>query len=201
MFACLFTITSMQAVYIIGFVLLLAYITLTGYNLLWLLHPKVGNLERILSGCHRRSNKSMDALDCPRPVTKDYVPQIRLDMYYDKKARDFSLLMKLLAEQSSGLAQAFRILCVFDKHFQRLWKPRDNKIVVQRPLINTFTLCPEDKGTIVERENSNYSWIMNFTFLIEGKSKDHLKEQIKSILAPTADEFDFETIKNNIKFN
>ena len=30
---------------------------------------------------------------------------------------------------------------------------------------------------------------------------DHLKEQIKSILAPTADEFDFETMKNNIKFN
>ena len=30
---------------------------------------------------------------------------------------------------------------------------------------------------------------------------DNLKEQIKSILASTADEFDFETMKNNIKFN
>ena len=131
----------------IGFTLLLAYISLTGYNLLWLVHPKVGKLERILSGCRRRSKKSFDtcSLDVPQS-SPDGIPEIRLEMYYDKKGQDFSLLMQLLAEQSSGLAQAFRILCVFDKHFQRLWKPRDNKVIVQRPLINTFTLDPQDKG-------------------------------------------------------
>ena len=126
----------------IGFTLLLAYISLTGYNLLWLVHPKVGKLERILSGCRKRSK---NALDSPSK-SNDGIPEIRLEMYYDKKGKDFSLLMQLLAEQSSGLSQAFRILCVFDKHFQRLWKPRDNKVVVQRPLINTFTLDPQDKG-------------------------------------------------------
>ena len=132
----------LQAVYMIGFTLLLAYISLTGYNLLWLVHPKVGKLERILSGCRKRSK---NALDSPSK-SNDGIPEIRLEMYYDKKGKDFSLLMQLLAEQSSGLSQAFRILCVFDKHFQRLWKPRDNKVVVQRPLINTFTLDPQDKG-------------------------------------------------------
>ena len=140
-------LTFAQAVYMIGFTLLLAYISLTGYNLLWLVHPKVGKLERILSGCRRRSKKSFDtcSLDVPQS-SPDGIPEIRLEMYYDKKGQDFSLLMQLLAEQSSGLAQAFRILCVFDKHFQRLWKPRDNKVIVQRPLINTFTLDPQDKG-------------------------------------------------------
>ena len=98
----------------IGFTLLLAYISLTGYNLLWLVHPKVGKLERILSGCRRRSKKSFDtcSLDVPQS-SPDGIPEIRLEMYYDKKGQDFSLLMQLLAEQSSGLAQAFRILCVF----------------------------------------------------------------------------------------
>ena len=139
--SCMFCL-HLQAVYMIGFTLLLAYISLTGYNLLWLVHPKVGKLERILSGCRKRSK---NALDSPSK-SNDGIPEIRLEMYYDKKGKDFSLLMQLLAEQSSGLSQAFRILCVFDKHFQRLWKPRDNKVVVQRPLINTFTLDPQDKG-------------------------------------------------------
>jgi hypothetical protein len=116
---------------------------LTGYNLLWLVHPNVGKLESILSGCRRRSSKSVDALDCPRVATKDYTPEIRLDMYYDKKGRDFRLLMNLLAEQSAGLAQSFRILSVFDKHFQRLWKPLEVKILVHRPLIPLGSLDPD----------------------------------------------------------
>lgn len=59
--------------------------------------------------------------------------------------------MNLLAEQS-GLAQSFRILAVFDKHFQvslfkcflnriklinlsfqRLWRATDVKVIIQRP--------------------------------------------------------------------
>ena len=50
-------------------------------------------------------------------------PTVRLDMYYDKKSRDFGLLMDLLAE-SSGLVQPLRILSMFDRHFQALWQPR-----------------------------------------------------------------------------
>ena len=134
----------MQVVYFIGLFLLLGYITLTFYNLLWLLHPKVGKLESVLSGCRRRSSKSVDAAS---EVTKNEVgaaPEIRLEMYYDKKGRDFRLLMDLLAEQSDGLAQSFRILSVFDKHFQRLWRPQETKVIAQRPLLNCFEL--EDKG-------------------------------------------------------
>ena len=73
-------------------------------------------------------------------------PVVRLDMYYDKKGRDFRLLMNLLAEKSEGLPQSFRILCFFDKPFQRLWRPKDPKVIEQQPLLNTFGLQDEDKG-------------------------------------------------------
>jgi hypothetical protein len=49
--------------------------------------------------------------------------------------------MDLLAEQS-GLAQSFRILAVFDKHFQRLWRARDIKIIIQRNISNGVTPPP-----------------------------------------------------------
>ena len=40
--------------YFLGLTNLLGYITLTIYNLLWLLHPKVSALESVLSGCKRQ---------------------------------------------------------------------------------------------------------------------------------------------------
>ena len=76
----------------------------------------------------------------------DYPPVIRLDMYYNKKGRDFRLLMNLLAEKQDGLAQSFRILSVFDKHFQKLWRPEKHTVIVQRPLLTSFTFDQEDCG-------------------------------------------------------
>jgi hypothetical protein len=49
--------------------------------------------------------------------------------------------MDLLAEQS-GLAHSFRILAVFDKHFQRLWRARDIKIIIQRNISNGVATPP-----------------------------------------------------------
>ena len=198
--ACMFCL-HLQAVYMIGFTLLLAYISLTGYNLLWLVHPKVGKLERILSGCRRRSKKSFDTctavLDVPK--SPDGIPEIRLEMYYDKKGQDFSLLMQLLAEQSSGLAQAFRILCVFDKHFQRLWKPRDNKVIVQRPLINTFTLDPQDKGKRARIIQFATVYTCKKTISII-ESKSNIKDQIpKSVIVLWNDAEIFPYIRTKIK--
>ena len=59
--------------------------------------------------------------------------------------------MDLLAEQS-GLAHSFRILAVFDKHFQRLWRARDIKIIIQRNISNGFALPP---GTIVAGDKAD----------------------------------------------
>ena len=75
-----------------------------------------------------RRAESVDALDC---VIRDLsVPEVRLDMYFDEKGKDFRLLMNLLTE-TSGLAYSFRFLAMFDKHFQRQWRARDVKIIVE----------------------------------------------------------------------
>ena len=86
-----------------------------------------------------------------------HVPEVRLDLYYNEDAKDFRcvvylhsyvpmchsistfyifrLMMNLFAEQSSAsIAHALRILTLFDKHFQRLWKPTDF-LVQKRSLI------------------------------------------------------------------
>lgn len=59
-----------------------------------------------------------------------------------RKAKDFKLLMDLLAEQS-GLAHSFRILAVFDKHFQRLWRARDVKIIIKQNSVNLGPIAIE----------------------------------------------------------
>ena len=38
--------------------------------------------------------------------------------------------MNLLSE-TAGLAHTFRILAVFDKHFQRLWRANDIKVIIE----------------------------------------------------------------------
>ena len=40
-----------KAVYVIAFFQIVAYLTLTIYNLFWLLHPRVGKLECVLANC------------------------------------------------------------------------------------------------------------------------------------------------------
>ena len=97
---------------------------------MWIVHPKVGKLERILTGCHRTRARFVDNSNYT-VVKSDATPEVRLDMYFDPKGRDFKLLLNLLAE-TAGLAHSFRILTVFDKHFQRLWRATDVKVGMKR---------------------------------------------------------------------
>ena len=56
LFSCLIPHSNFYyVVYFVGLFLLLGYDALTFYNLLWLLHPKVGNLESVLTSCQRLS--------------------------------------------------------------------------------------------------------------------------------------------------
>ena len=43
--------------------------------------------------------------------------------YFCRRHKDLKLLLNLLAE-TSGLPESFRILTLFDKKFQSLWKPQ-----------------------------------------------------------------------------
>ena len=82
-------------------------------------HPKQTNL---LS----RQKSQLKLMGLPEEA-----PEVRLDMYFDKETKDFRLMMNLLSERpgTAGLAQSFRLLTIFDKHFKRLWTPNDVRIL------------------------------------------------------------------------
>jgi hypothetical protein len=63
---------------------ILGYAVLSAFNLLWLVHPNVGKLKSILSGCERRSSGSVDVFLPVAASVKKSGPEIRLDMYYDR---------------------------------------------------------------------------------------------------------------------
>lgn len=44
-------------------VLIFVYLTCCAYNLVWLVHPRVGKLEGVLSGMIRKKSTAVDALD------------------------------------------------------------------------------------------------------------------------------------------
>ena len=50
------------------------------------------------------------------------------------------LLMNLLSE-TAGLSHSLRILTVFDKHFQRLWRARDIKLIVEDDFSSAEKRC------------------------------------------------------------
>jgi len=48
-------------------------------------------------------------------------------MYFDSKSKDLPLLITLLGTKH-GVAETLRLLSLFDKDYQKLWKPFDCQI-------------------------------------------------------------------------
>lgn len=68
----------------------------------------LNSLRRLLNGCQRVS--SLDYSIVPTSGSNTLTgqkPKIKLDLYFDKRSRDFGLLMDLLAE-ASGIVQSLR---------------------------------------------------------------------------------------------
>jgi len=115
---------------------LFGYLVCTIYNLVWILIPRMNKLRHLLVGC-KRTNQTFDTnykstsfyQNRYSLVGEHLVPVLsgRLEMYFDKSSRDFSLLMDQLAE-SSGLVQPLRILSMFDRQFQKMWAPEQINI-------------------------------------------------------------------------
>lgn len=164
--------------YFLAMTMISFYIACTMYNLLWIVHPKVGKLDRFLTGCNRQKSRHVDRLACD--VGKKDVPVVHLDMYFDPKGRDFRLLMNLLSE-TSGMAQSFRILAVFDKHFQRQWRARDIKLILEEPRGAIFQKEREQRLDI----KSTLSKSLHQTLLIkdesESDSDNETRERHKSL--------------------
>lgn len=171
-------ISLFQMTYFLAMTMISFYIACTMYNLLWIVHPKVGKLDRFLTGCNRQKSRHVDRLACD--VGKKDVPVVHLDMYFDPKGRDFRLLMNLLSE-TSGMAQSFRILAVFDKHFQRQWRARDIKLILEEPRGAIFQKEREQRLDI----KSTLSKSLHQTLLIkdesESDSDNETRERHKSL--------------------
>lgn len=139
-------------IHLLAMATLFAYFLCSFYNLMWILTPRLNRLKKLLNGCERVTCLDYIGTDISHVRAVDGLsetstlevrvalaggrPKVRLQMYYDRKSRDFGLLMDLLAE-SSGLVQPLRILSMFDRHFQALWTPRDLQIHVERELSTT----------------------------------------------------------------
>ena len=68
---------------------------------------RLNSLRRLLHGCQRMSSFEYSSSTKIVSLPNGDLPRIRLDLYFDKKSKDFGLLMDLLAE-ASGLVQSLR---------------------------------------------------------------------------------------------
>ena len=53
--------------------------------------------------------------------------EIFFDLYFDCESRDLPLLITLLGSRN-GVAETLRLLSLFDKDYQKLWKPLDVRV-------------------------------------------------------------------------
>lgn len=99
--------------------LLCIYILCNLYNLVWIIWPQMGRMFRII-------RKYREHVDQPSFSSEKNVISTDnfLTVYFDRRHKDLKLLLNLLAE-TSGLPESFRILTLFDKKFQSLWKPQN----------------------------------------------------------------------------
>ena len=106
-------------------------------------------------------------------------------VYFDRRHKDLKLLLNLLAE-TSGLPESFRILTLFDKKFQSLWKPQNLRFEEYETVLPNRTV---KSRSIIVRWNdapighflSNYNSNLAFEYTI-GK---FLKSMYGSIVFPS----------------
>ena len=71
---------------------------------------RLNSLRRLLNGCQRVSSLDYSIVPTSGSGSNNLTgqkPKIKLDLYFDKRSRDFGLLMDLLAE-ASGIVQSLR---------------------------------------------------------------------------------------------
>ena len=74
-------------------------------------------LRRLLHGC-RRPRTCLDSSSFYSEINESSTPpNVGLDLYFDKKSKDFGLLMDMLAE-ASGIVQSLRFI-IFNTTFKK----------------------------------------------------------------------------------
>ena len=107
-------------------------------------------------------------------------------MYFDRRHKDLKLLLNLLAE-TSGLPESFRILTLFDKKFQSLWKPQNLRFEEYETVLPNRTV---KSRSIIVRWNdapighflTNYNGALAFEYTIDITPTPANEFGLKSVL-------------------
>ena len=133
------------------------------YKLIWIafverMSPFAKLMRRkrsYIDKCIKNENSSKDV----RPVFTKILPcsggtaEPFFDVYHSKESPDFGLLVTMLATRN-GISEGLRILTLFDKEYQKLWKP--GAIAIYHGSVpNNFSYSKESecKGSEVATKN------------------------------------------------
>ena len=155
--------------------LLCVYILCNMYNLIWIVCPQLGTMYRIIKKYqeHEADNltkafehKRKSVRSPPCISTENF-----LAVYFDRRHKDLKLLLNLLAE-TSGLPESFRILTLFDKKFQSLWKPQNLRFeeyetVVPSQKLKSHSIIVRWNDAPIGHFLANYDSSLSFEYTID----------------------------------
>ena len=155
--------------------LLCVYILCNMYNLVWIVCPQLGTMYRIIKKYqeHEADNltkafelKRKSIRSPPCISTENF-----LAVYFDRRHKDLKLLLNLLAE-TSGLPESFRILTLFDKKFQSLWKPQNLRFeeyetVVPSQKLKSHSIIVRWNDAPIGHFLANYDSSLSFEYTID----------------------------------
>merc|ERR1719412_3445426 len=128
--------------------------------------------------------------DITVPLTGVKVPIITnhnfLAVYFDRRHKDLKLLLNLLAE-TSGLPESFRILTLFDKKFQSLWKPQNLRFeeyetVVPNQKVKSHSIIVRWNDAPIGHFLANYDRGLSFEYTIDITPSPAQEMGMKSVL-------------------
>jgi len=161
--------------------LLCIYILCNLYNLCWIVWPQMGLMYRVI----RKYRDEMNI--CPIEPRKTLINHENfLNVYFDRRHKDLKLLLNLLAE-TSGLPESFRILTLFDKKFQTLWKPQNLRFeeyetVIPNNKIKSHSIVVRWNDAPIGHFLANYDGNLSFEYTIDINPGPSTELGLKSVL-------------------
>ncbi len=184
--------------------LLCVYILCNVYNLVWIVCPQLGTMYRIIrryqdhmtdNAYEQFKKKSVLVAGGAAPANhnsanKHLHQAISTDnflaVYFDRRHKDLKLLLNLLAE-TSGLPESFRILTLFDKKFQSLWKPQNLRFeeyttVLPSQKIKSHSIIVRWNDAPIGHFLANYDGSLSFEYTIDINPAPQNELGLKSVL-------------------
>ncbi len=185
--------------------LLCVYILCNMYNLVWIVCPQLGTMYRIIKryqdhmtdsaydilrkksvlvagGASSQRSGNQQQQHQPHAISTENF----LAVYFDRRHKDLKLLLNLLAE-TSGLPESFRILTLFDKKFQSLWKPQNLRFeeyttVLPSQKIKSHSIIVRWNDAPIGHFLANYDSSLSFEYTIDINPAPQNELGLKSVL-------------------